>query len=367
MTKAIETSLILLEDLTKFYHQDHSLEHYINPLLKYLTEKWNRLKIKIASELVSIANNKTKVEAEGFILEDFQKSMMAIALAEMLEEYNRDSKTTIAELLRQAEIDTIPKFASGTVAISLSKEGFDVVKNSLKWQEGFIDDFTLDAETRLNNLIKARYGNISDFSNTINRTLRIDRDSLMQDFHSDVEKVTRNMMSGKITTEEWKIQMLDSIESNYRKLYRNGKGSALTEVEEKLIINQVNTQISYLKDFGLSVDIQKTIGKELKDNITWRAGLYAERGSALFEAGYLASLPDDVIVDWKLHVAEHCTSCKILARNSPYLKNTLPCLPGDGSTICRTNCKCSLEISSYYSDWTEFQVEYSPITGKKYI
>ena len=42
--------------------------------------------------------------------------------------------------------------------------------------------------------------------------------------------------------------------------------------------------------------------------------------------------------------AKHCDDCLILAVNSAYTKETLPCYPGDGTTKCGKHCQCKLLI-----------------------
>jgi hypothetical protein len=108
--------------------------------------------------------------------------------------------------------------------------------------------------------------------------------------------------------------------------------------------------MQYLNRFADYIHTKQVLGKELTSQIRARAGLYAERGSAIFEAGAVSAMPSDVLIDWKMNPAEHCSTCPIYASNSPYTKGTLPGYPGEGFhlTRCGVNCQCQLEISDLY-------------------
>jgi len=80
-----------------------------------------------------------------------------------------------------------------------------------------------------------------------------------------------------------------------------------------------------------------------RTNVYRRVDAYVETINAIYHAGLVRATPAETIWFWRLHPAEHCEGCKVLARYSPYTKFTLPTTPKAGSTQCLSNCKCSLE------------------------
>ena len=79
--------------------------------------------------------------------------------------------------------------------------------------------------------------------------------------------------------------------------------------------------------------------------------------------GYLSEIPNERVLTDKAKVegalphakiywipkpgVTHCDDCLVLAVDSPYTKETLPCYPGDGTTKCGKHCQCKLLIRVY--------------------
>lgn len=75
-----------------------------------------------------------------------------------------------------------------------------------------------------------------------------------------------------------------------------------------------------------------------------RIQMYAERLRGSANRTWLMGLPERTMVNWTLHPAEHCADCIDRADGSPYDAATIPWTPGDGSSECTVNCKCTLEV-----------------------
>ena len=66
--------------------------------------------------------------------------------------------------------------------------------------------------------------------------------------------------------------------------------------------------------------------------------------------GLFESLPDKIKIYWELNEngenieGKNCEDCVELAKNSPYTKASLPCLPRDCSTKCNSSCLCRLRL-----------------------
>lgn len=79
-----------------------------------------------------------------------------------------------------------------------------------------------------------------------------------------------------------------------------------------------------------------------QDAIERRMALYAQRVRGTANSAWLACLPADTRVLWQLGMAEHCDDCLYESAQGWRDRSTLTRVPGDGSTECITNCRCSL-------------------------
>lgn len=75
-----------------------------------------------------------------------------------------------------------------------------------------------------------------------------------------------------------------------------------------------------------------------------RSAMYSAAIEGAYQLGAVESSPDGEAIWWRLSACKHCVECPSLAANSPYTKATLPCVPRDGSTPCRSRCRCYLEF-----------------------
>jgi len=259
-----------------------------------------------------------------------------------------DTKEKAKEIKQQAKIDAGGWFQARTfpTTILLSREGLETVISQLDFNVKFVDDLTLDTQTRIKRLLQARYGSLTDFSKQVDHTLRISRDNLLDAFYLDVDKIANRIRDGVIIPEKFHDEMMDAIGKHYRKIYREAKGAPLTSIKETWIKQQIESQRPYLNNFRDLLAQKEALNQELTSYVNWRAGLYSERGSFIYERAIMDTWPDTVLINWRLGIAEHCWECPILAQNSPYTKGTLPKIPGEGTTACGTSCKCSLETYS---------------------
>ncbi len=78
--------------------------------------------------------------------------------------------------------------------------------------------------------------------------------------------------------------------------------------------------------------------------ISRRAQLYPARMTGTANETFVLASGDDEI-DWVLGEPEtgHCEDCPDIAAGNPYTAETLPSYPGDNSTSCLFQCRCSLE------------------------
>jgi hypothetical protein len=83
--------------------------------------------------------------------------------------------------------------------------------------------------------------------------------------------------------------------------------------------------------------------------INRRAEMYVKTLESVFTAGRVSATPGNkfIIIHWVINKrAESCPGCIYLNSVSPFTKEVLPCTPKDGTTQCRSNCKCALRFET---------------------
>jgi hypothetical protein len=73
-----------------------------------------------------------------------------------------------------------------------------------------------------------------------------------------------------------------------------------------------------------------------------RINLYGAALKSAYNAGAVFGGNPGEKIFWRLGSCDHCVDCPALSVASPYTRNTLPTLPGNGDTLCKTNCCCYL-------------------------
>ena len=354
--------LMLAEQIGNLFPGQRKPEYYVEPLLKWMTSEWKSIRKLIAKNLIDIASGKITKEKQLILEQDAadiatmiafsseQRSLILQVIGLLIGRLADGTKERAKEIKQQAKIDAGGWFQARTfpTTILLSREGLEAVVSQLDFHIDFVDDLTASTQSRIDKLLKVRYGSITDFSKQVDHTLRISRDNLLDAFHLDVDGIANRVRDGIITPAQFHDNMLDTIGKHYRKIYRSAKGVPLTASEEAWIVKEIESQRPYLNNFRDLLTQKKALNQELTSYVNNRAGLYAERGSSIYEYSIINTWDDAILIDWQMSVAEHCWECPILAQNSPYTKQSLPKIPGDGSTACGTNCKCFLTISDLY-------------------
>lgn len=335
-TTILNSIVLMCEKFDAVLPQPHKPEYYITPVINWMTQEWKVIKKRITDNIVAAASvalleAKKKSKIQEVIFTSERKNQMYQQLKRVMEKFKVDTRSHIGDALKVAKGDTIPKMGpDNRVQVMLSKAGLEEVIDGFEFQKNFVDDLEKSTRKRVSQLLKGRYGDVSSFRAQVNREFRIDRDGTLADFHAAVRGHAESMMAGRITPDSFQSKMQGSIHSFYGKMYREGKGAPLEAWEKEFVKKQAESQAPYLDNFGNYIKQKQALGKDLTSRITQRASLYAERGTALFESGHVTSFPDDALIDWVLQPAEHCRTCPILARNSPYTKTDLPGFPGEG-------------------------------------
>lgn len=87
------------------------------------------------------------------------------------------------------------------------------------------------------------------------------------------------------------------------------------------------------------------IMEDLATTQTARVGLYAAALWALVSLGFSAEADAaGYSVDWVTTSGDPCDDCLAFESDGPYAPGGLTAVPGDGSTVCLSNCRCILQL-----------------------
>jgi len=160
------------------------------------------------------------------------------------------------------------------------------------------------------------------------------------------------LISGKISKDEYLVLQRSAIKTAYENSYLAGKTySQTTEMtlgddERRSLAYQTTQEMSFMTKFADDV-----INQGGKMNYFKRLQMYVDGLNAVFMAGRVAYLPEQVEIIWQLgETDKHCVDCLSFAANSPYSKKTLPTLPRAGNSRCLSNCRCRLNYRFIGSD-----------------
>lgn len=150
------------------------------------------------------------------------------------------------------------------------------------------------------------------------------RDVFAQAQRARTSELAARLTTGEITATAWQGEMKGIIKQTYIDQYVMAKGgrAQMTQADYGRLGNMLRDQYKYLQ--GFESDIKA--GKLSPGQIAARANLYVESSTQAYERGRAAAL------------------------GVP----KLPAYPGDGSTQCRSNCRCHWEIVPTDGGWDCF-------------
>lgn len=137
------------------------------------------------------------------------------------------------------------------------------------------------------------------------------RDGFQERRRADVATLTRQLADQSLSVQDWERQMSDAIRQLHTAQYALGRGgiNAMTAGDWDAAAALVEEQRRYLRDFARDV----AAGNLSEAQIAARAKLYYSASVGTYERGRAAA--------WNV---------------------VPPHVPGDGSTACGVNCRCTI-------------------------
>lgn len=315
-------------------------ETYINPLLADMRKRWGTVVQGIIDTLLVAAG---ELAAEAIGVEVGDRRRVLSTTTNLVDRFREQTRAGVSEIRRHARSDArVTPESVLNVRTLLSRGGLEAVLASLDQQMSLVDDLRLTTRQRVERIIEARYGTLGELKAEAEFSFRIAREKAVEAFGAEVSTAANQITAGRITASSFFNKLDAGIARHYRRLYRAGKRASLTDGDRQIIAAQIQSQRSFLLNWETLVSTAEP-GSAVYRRIPSRARLYVERGKTLFEGGWLSGQGEDRLIAWRLGVAEHCPVCPQIAAASPFVRRTLPTLPGAGQTPCLSNCRCFLE------------------------
>lgn len=147
------------------------------------------------------------------------------------------------------------------------------------------------------------------------------RDAYIAQSKLQTNTLAAQVANSEITLQQWQMGMRQVIKDTYINEYMLSAGgrNAMTQSDWGRVGQMVREQYEYLDRFAGDI----ANGRYTESGIAARARMYPESASQAYERGNAES------------------------RGMPQL----PAYPGDGSTVCLSNCKCSWAIKETDAAW----------------
>lgn len=157
---------------------------------------------------------------------------------------------------------------------------------------------------------------------------------------------------GDLDVEAWGNAMVTALEEAHTRAVvlgrRHGGDRSPAEADDRRFAEMVvDGEVEYLVRFMQDVSTGRYTDEEgslRAEPIQRRAALYADRIVGTANEAWVLTLPEGTAFAWELGAVDegNCAVCPARAQGSPYTADTLPGTPGDHSTPCLANCRCSL-------------------------
>lgn len=147
------------------------------------------------------------------------------------------------------------------------------------------------------------------------------RDQFLERRMGIVNGLGDDLATGKINVQQWVYNMRQEIKRAYLGEYELGVGgrNMMTQADYGRVGGQLKRQYEYLNNFAKEIQD----GKLSQAQIQMRSRMYIDGATQSYERARSASMGMPL----------------------------LPAYPGDGQTICRSNCKCNWKIEKVDSGW----------------
>lgn len=173
---------------------------------------------------------------------------------------------------------------------------------------------------------------------------------VVDDIASELTNGSKSLIDGSMTVRQFVDSAVESLvpmhtrAATYGRARATGSGPSTLPTSADAVIGRrvAESQRPYLEN--LAQDILQ--GNASDAQLLNRLQQYGQRAVGTANEVWVANQPETETIDW-IDTGDNaeCENCVSRAANGPYTSETLPSVPGDGSTLCQMRCRCYLETS----------------------
>jgi len=163
--------------------------------------------------------------------------------------------------------------------------------------------------------------------------------ALTEKTYSTLESLTRSLYAGNIDLAQWQIGVASELKDAHlaQAMFGAGGRANMGNVEWGRVGQTLREQYGYLDKFAQDI----ASGNVSEAMALSRIDHYGDSSRQSYWNEYVEH--SDGLLDWHLGATEkHCGRCPEIAAGGPYTKETIPSMPGDGSTPCLGHCDCTV-------------------------
>jgi hypothetical protein len=176
-------------------------------------------------------------------------------------------------------------------------------------------------------------------------------DQSIKKLHLELGRLMASEMAGRIRTDfaGFRKRVKDRLAKAHTQAFTQGRMAAgLSRGEANLkkdpvaqarLNSIVKEELGYLDKFLDRVEVGDWSG----GFPSRRIARYVNSVAGSFTAGRAMAMPSMTIFHWHLESGDPCDDCILIAKHSPYTRESLPAVPRSGQTRCRNYCYCTLE------------------------
>lgn len=156
--------------------------------------------------------------------------------------------------------------------------------------------------------------------------------------HATLESLTRSLYGGNLSLGQWQIAVASELKDAHlaQAMFAVGGRANMTSVEYGRVGQTLREQYRFLDKFARAI----ADGTISEAQALARIDMYGESCKQSYWNEYIEK--SDGLLDWILGAVDenNCDDCPRIAAGSPYTKESIPASPADGSTQCKTRCRC---------------------------
>lgn len=159
--------------------------------------------------------------------------------------------------------------------------------------------------------------------------------------HESLQSLTQQLYSGQISLAGWQIAVATELKDAHlaQAMFAAGGKANMGFAEYGRVGQTLREQYGFLDRFAQDI----AAGRVSPAQALARVNLYGNATTQSYWGQYAQNHRGKLFY-YRLSASEHCGDCVAREAGNPYTFETLKGYPGDGSTQCKANDRCTLEV-----------------------